>query len=67
MFLNMSGAGLNGAKGFIADDGGVDDDKGSVRVDEAFKKKFADGLLNDRFAFGAFEGETAGTNAVVEG
>ena len=58
---------MNGAKSFIADDGGVNNDEGSVRVDESFKKKFADGLLNDRFAFGAFEGKTAGTNAVVQG
>ena len=55
MFLNLSGAGLDGTEGFIADDGGVDDDEGSVRVDETFEKKFPDRLLNDRLAFGAFE------------
>ena len=67
MFLNLSGAGLDGTEGFIADDGGVDDDEGSVRVDETFEKKFPDRLLNDRLAFGAFERETTGANAVVEG
>ena len=66
-FLNLSGAGLDGAKGFVADDGGIDDDEGGVGMNEAFEEKFSDSLLDDIFAFGPIERKAAGTHAVVEG
>ena len=65
LYLNLSGAGLDGTEGFIADTGGVDKHEWSVRVDEAFEQKFGNGLVDDSFAFGTIEGEAPGTYAVV--
>lgn len=63
--LDLGGAGLHGAKDFIPDDGGINNDEGGVGVDEAFEEKIGDGFLNDGFAFGPIKGEAAGPDAVV--
>jgi hypothetical protein len=34
-------------------------------VDEAFKQKVGNGLVDDSFAFGTIEGEAAGAHSVV--
>ena len=54
------------AVGFIADDGGIDDDEGGMRKDQSFGEEIADDIADKNFPFLAFKGKAAGAYAIVQ-
>ena len=57
---------MDSSVGFIADDGGIDDDEGGMRKDQSFGEKISNDIADKNFPFLAFKGKAAGAYAIVQ-